>query len=227
MRYLTVAAHPDDEILGCGATMARMTAQGDEVHIVILGEGVASRFEGRDVEVENQLDALSGQAKRAAEAVGAKTLELESLPDNKFDEMPLLEIIKVVESHIDRVQPDIVLTHHKGDLNIDHRLTCQAVVTATRTVPGNAVKEVHSFEIPSSSEWSFGVTGPGFSPNMFVNVESSIRKKIEAMECYADEIRPFPHPRSARALEAIAARWGSVAGFEAAEAFEVVRQLRP
>lgn len=227
MRYLTVAAHPDDEILGCGATMARLSSEGDEIHIVILGEGVASRYSDRDAVVDSQLDALRKQAQKAGTVVGAKSVELESLPDNRFDDVALLDIIKVVEKHIERVEPDAIFTHHKDDLNVDHRLTCQAVVTATRTIPGNKVLDVMSFEIPSSTEWSFGVTGPGFSPNMFMNVGNSLERKIEAMSCYSDEMRPFPHPRSARALEAIATRWGSVAGFEAAEAFEIVRQLRP
>lgn len=225
MRCLTVAAHPDDEILGCGATMARLAAEGAEVHVVILGEGATSRGDAPEPG-RSETERLREQARRACAIVGAKSVEFEALPDNRFDELPLLEIVKRVETHVARVRPERVFTHHPGDLNVDHQLTCRAVVTATRTLPGQVVRELLSFEVPSSSEWAFGTTGPAFAPNCFVDVGGSLERKLEAMTCYESEMRPFPHPRSARALAAIATRWGSTAGCEAAEAFQIVRTLR-
>ena len=225
MRYLTIAAHPDDEVLGCGATMARLTSEGHDVHILILGEGATSRV--RDAgNALSEVAALRRQANEAGALLGAKSVTVESFPDNRFDQVALLDIVKVVESHIDNLQPDVVFTHHGSDLNIDHRLTAQAVVTATRPLSGIQVKEVLAFHIPSSTEWSFGATGDSFQPSIFFDVGGHISSKTAAMEIYEKEAREFPHPRSPQALEAIAKTWGSTAGFMAAEAFELVRSLR-
>lgn len=225
-RYLTVAAHPDDEVLGCGATMARLSQRGDEIHVVILGQGVMSRYDGDPAHAQSELDRLREQSREAAAAIGVSSIELEALPDNRFDQVALLDIVKMVETHINRLEPDVVFTHHHSDLNVDHRLTCQAVVTAARTVPGQKIRDVYSFEVPSATEWSFGATGGQFQPNMFVNVSETMPAKLDAMSKYTAEVRQFPHPRSKRALEATAARWGSVAGMGAAEAFVIVRSLR-
>ena len=225
MRYLTIAAHPDDEVLGCGATMARLASEGHEVHILILGEGATSRV-ADSADASSEVAALHRQADEAGARVGAKSVTVESFPDNRFDQVALLDIVKVVESHIDNLQPDVVFTHHGSDLNIDHRLTAQAVVTVTRTVAGMPVKEVLAFHIPSSTEWSFGVTTGSFKPNVFFDVDGHVSAKISAMEVYEGEAREFPHPRSAEALEAISKTWASTAGFMAAEAFELVRSLR-
>jgi LmbE family N-acetylglucosaminyl deacetylase len=225
MRYLTIAAHPDDEVLGCGATMARLASEGHEVHILILGEGATSRVDNPD-DVSTDVAALRRQADEAGALLGAKSVTVESFPDNRFDQVALLDIVKVVELHIDNLQPDVVFTHHGSDLNVDHRLTAQAVVTATRPMVGTPVKEVLAFHIPSSTEWSFGVTGDSFQPDVFFDVSGHSSSKIAAMEIYEKEAREFPHPRSPEALEAIAKTWGSTAGFMAAEAFELVRSLR-
>lgn len=225
MRYLTIAAHPDDEVLGCGATMARLASEGHEVHILILGEGATSRVDN-PADVSSEVAALRRQANEAGAVLGAQSVAVESFPDNRFDQVALLNIVKVVESYIDNLQPDVVFTHHGSDLNIDHRLTAQAVVTATRPMAGTPVKEVLAFHIPSSTEWSFGVTGDSFRPDVFFDVDGHSSAKISAMEIYEEEAREFPHPRSPEALDAIAKTWGSTAGFKAAEAFELVRSLR-
>jgi LmbE family N-acetylglucosaminyl deacetylase len=225
MRYLTIAAHPDDEVLGCGATMARLASEGHGVHIVILGEGATSRGENPD-DASSEVVALRRQANKASELLGATSVAVESFPDNRFDQIALLDIVKVIESYIDDLKPDVVFTHHGSDLNIDHRLTAQAVVTATRTIAGTPVKEVLAFHIPSSTEWAFGVTGDSFQPDVFFDVGDHVSTKISAMEIYDAEARPFPHPRSPEALDAISKMWGSTAGFGAAEAFELVRSLR-
>lgn len=225
MRYLTIAAHPDDEVLGCGSTMARLASEGHDVHILILGEGATSRVDSPD-DAASDVAALRRQAGEAGALLGAKSVTFKSFPDNRFDQVALLDIVKVIESHISDLQPDVVFTHHGSDLNVDHRLTAQAVVTATRPMVGTPVLEVLAFHIPSSTEWSFGVAGDSFRPDVFFDVDGHIAAKTAAMEIYEEETRSFPHPRSPEALEAISKTWGSTAGFMAAEAFELVRSLR-
>jgi LmbE family N-acetylglucosaminyl deacetylase len=143
-----------------------------------------------------------------------------------MDTRPLLDVVKQVEAWIVEIGPEVVYTHHAGDLNVDHRITFQAVLTATRPQPGSVVRELYSFEVPSSTEWAFGETGPAFRPNVFQDIASTIDVKVEALERYTGEVRTFPHPRSGEALRAIARRWGSVAGVSYAEAFQLVRSIR-
>lgn len=225
MRILVVAAHPDDEVLGCGGTIARHAKENDVV-IAILGEGATSRSDARANADAVDVSALRQAAENARKTLGAKELLMESLADNRFDELALLDVVKTVERIIVDVKPDLIYTHHTGDLNIDHQITSRAVVTATRPGASQRVVEIISFEIPSSSEWSFGVTGTPFAPNLFIDVSETIDIKIEAMKCYEEEMRSPPHPRSESVLRAIATMRGSAAGMNAAEAFEIVRSLR-
>jgi LmbE family N-acetylglucosaminyl deacetylase len=224
---LVVAAHPDDEILGCGATAARLAEEGCDVYFAILGEGITSRHVARDAADAGELSLLHEHARAAGRKIGVKEVFLHKLPDNRLDTVPLLEVAKVVEELVDRLRPKVIYTHHGGDLNVDHGVVHRAVLTATRPVAGQPVREIYAFEVPSSTEWAFQRLGPAFRPNVFVDVAHTLETKISAMACYKSETRQFPHPRSPEALRAIATRWGSVAGFEAAEAFELIRSLRP
>ncbi|MCI0437541.1 MAG: PIG-L family deacetylase [Chloroflexi bacterium] len=224
-RVLVAAAHPDDEVLGCGGTIARLAQEGDEVSIAIFGEGITARYDERGKADAKLLEKLRGCSRKAAEVLGAKDLFTYGLPDNRFDTLALLDIVKIVEELIDRLKPSVVYTHHPGDLNIDHALLGRAVLTATRPVKGCPVSELYTFEIASSTEWTFQRIEPVFRPNTFVDIGDRLDAKIEAMMAYEDEMRPFPHPRSEEALRAIAARWGSVAGLERAEAFELIRSV--
>ena len=226
MKVLVIAAHPDDEILGCGATTARLVKEGHEVHFAVLGEGLTARCPSRSDTEASQLAGLEHKAHAAAAKVGVKSLVLGGLPDNRLDTVPLLEVVKIVEGLVDRLKPQVVYTHHGGDLNIDHGVIHRAVLTATRPLVGQSVREIYAFEVPSSTEWSFQRLERAFQPNVFVDVTRTLEAKIEAMECYESEGRKFPHPRSPEALRAIAMRWGSIAGFGAAEAFELVRSIR-
>ncbi|MCL5958545.1 MAG: PIG-L family deacetylase [Chloroflexi bacterium] len=222
---LVVAAHPDDEVLGCGATIARF-AQEYEVHVVILGEGISSRYGQRHVADSAELQRLKEQSRAVAAHLGARSVSFEGLPDNRFDELPLLDLTKWVERWVEETRPEIVYTHHPGDLNLDHAITFRAVLTATRPMPGSCVRDLYAFEVPSSTEWAFQRLEPAFRPSVFVDVSTTIEAKIQAMLIYSGEARNFPHPRSAEALRAIARRWGSVAGAEYAEAFELIRSVR-
>ena len=227
MNVLVVAAHPDDEILGCGGTMARLAREGHEVRIAILAEGMSSRYVQREDADQQQLKHLHARAQQAANKVGAKELVLCKLPDNRLDTVPLLDVVKLVEELITRFRPEAIYTHHPGDLNVDHGVVHRAVLTATRPVAGQWVREIYAFEVPSSTEWAFQRLEPVFRPSVFVDIAETLDTKLEALACYDTETRKFPHPRSAEALRAIAARWGSVAGLPAAEAFELIRSVRP
>ncbi len=227
MNVLVVGAHPDDEILGCGGTMARLVREGHEVRIAILAEGISSRYPHREDADQQQLQHLHARAQQAADKVGAKELVLCKLPDNRLDTVPLLDVVRTVEDLVARFRPDIIYTHHPGDLNIDHGVAYRAVLTATRPMSGQCVRDVYAFEVPSSTEWAFQSLAPPFRPNVFVDIADSLETKIAALACYDTEIRKFPHPRSAEALRAIATRWGSVVGLQAVEAFELIRSVRP
>ena len=227
MKILVIAAHPDDEVLGCGGTAARLVQEGHEVHFAILGEGVTSRHAQRDDAEQSQLTRLHQQAHGAAAKLGVKNVVLHKLPDNRLDTVALLDVVKIVEDLVDRVRPEVIYTHHAGDLNVDHGVIHRAVLTATRPVVGQRVLEIYAFEVPSSTEWAFQRIEPAFRPNVFVDITRTLETKIAAMECYESEARKFPHPRSPEALRALATRWGSVVGCAAAEAFELVRSVRP
>ncbi len=227
MKVLVIVAHPDDEVLGCGATAARLVMEGQEVHFAILGEGLTARDFNWAAPETDQLAALHRQAHAAAAKVGVKHVVLNQLPDNRLDTVPLLDVVKIVEELVERLKPDIIYTHHAGDLNVDHGVIHRAVLTATRPMSGQVVREIYAFEVPSSTEWAFQRLEPAFRPNVFVDVTRTLEAKIAAMECYESEARKFPHPRSPEALRAIAMRWGSVVGCGAAEAFELVRSIRP
>lgn len=226
MKVLVIAAHPDDEILGCGATAARLVSEGHDVQFAILGEGLTSRHPERSETNSKLLEALHQQAQAAAAKLGVKNVVLHRLPDNRLDSVPLLDVVKIVEGLVDRYTPQVIYTHHGGDLNVDHEVIHRAVLTATRPVAGSPVQEIYAFEVPSSTEWAFQRLNQPFRPNVFVEVAATLEAKIAAMECYESEARKFPHPRSPEALRAIATRWGSVAGCAAAEAFELVRSIR-
>lgn len=226
MKVLVIAAHPDDEILGCGATAARLVSEGHDVQFAILGEGLTSRHPERSETNSKLLEALHQQAQAAAAKLGVKNVVLDRLPDNRLDSVPLLDVVKIVEGLVDRYTPQVIYTHHGGDLNVDHEVIHRAVLTATRPVAGSPVQEIYAFEVPSSTEWAFQRLNQPFRPNVFVEVAATLEAKIAAMECYESEARKFPHPRSPEALRAIATRWGSVAGCAAAEAFELVRSIR-
>lgn len=225
MNVLVVAAHPDDEVLGCGATIARHADRGDAVHVLILGEGITSRHDQPSDADPEELRALHRAAARASDVLGAKDCELTSLPDNRFDTVALLDVVKIVERAVATWQPEIVYTHHGGDLNVDHAITFRAVLTATRPTPGCFVRSLLAFEVPSSTEWAFGRLEPRFAPDTYVDVGATLERKIAALREYDGELRAFPHPRSAEGLDVVARRWGSVVGVDAAEAFETIRAV--
>lgn len=223
---LVVAAHPDDEVLGCGGTIARHADQGDLVRVLIVAEGATSRQGQRDREqAANMLTNLAQAAQKASTILGAVDLELMDLPDNRLDSLDRLDLIKQIETRIVRHQPQVVYLHHAGDVNVDHRRLHEAVVTACRPFPGQTVRRLLSFEVASSTEWQPPGSAPAFHPNWFVDISSQWERKCLALEAYASEMRPWPHARSIESLEHLA-RWrGAQVGVNAAEAFYLLRQI--
>lgn len=222
---LVIAAHPDDEILGVGGTAARRSEEGDNVYALILGEGQTSRWDAREQAEQTAVHQLHKNTMEAARIIGYSDVFFENLPDNRFDSVDLLDIIKKVERYITELQPDVLYTHHHGDLNIDHRLTCEAVLTAARPVGSSTVQEIYEFETLSSTEWNFGNKETNFYPNVFVDIEGYLPQKLDAMKKYESELCDFPHPRSLEMLEIMAKKWGSTVGRINIEAFELVRQI--
>jgi LmbE family N-acetylglucosaminyl deacetylase len=225
MNVLVVAAHPDDEVLGCGATIARHVRAGDTVYVLIVAEGATSRDAQRDAAARaGEIARLRAAAEVAARTLGVASVSYGGLPDNRLDTVPLLDVVKLIESHIQAQRPAVIYTHQAGDLNVDHGIVHRAVTTACRPLPGNAIERLCFFEVPSSTEWAIG--GAPFAPNYFVEVTDTLALKLKALQAYAGELRPWPHPRSLAAVEHLA-RWrGASAGLEAAEAFMLGREIR-
>jgi LmbE family N-acetylglucosaminyl deacetylase len=220
-RVLVVAAHPDDETLGCGGTIARLADQGADVNIAYLADGVS----GRGKLDKAELDARRGAARKSCEILGAKAPSFLDFPDNRMDTLPRLEPIQAVEALIREHRPDTLLTHHAGDLNIDHRRVHEAVTTACRPQQGHPVRTLLFFEVASSTEWQPPGSGAPFLPNWFFDISDQLDAKLAALDAYAHELRRWPHPRSRKGIEHLA-RWrGACVGCDAAEAFILGRQL--
>lgn len=221
-RILIVAAHPDDEVLGCGGTLARHAAAGDIVRILFLADGVGGR--GQAAEPEAVLERIQA-ACNAAATLGADKPIFFGWPDNRLDGMALLDMVQPLEQVINEFKPTTIYTHHGGDLNVDHRLAHQVVLTACRPQPEGLVTRILTFETPSSTEWSSASIGAPFCPNWFVNISTVIDKKMAALRCYGEELRSFPHARSLEGIEALARLRGSSCGVPAAEAFMLIREI--
>jgi len=223
---LIVAAHPDDEILGCGATIAQHVANGDSVHIMIMAEGLTSRDVNRNVQNHKaELTELHQKSIAAGKFLGADSISIYDFPDNRMDSVELLDVVKRIESQIAQVKPEIVYTHHSGDVNIDHIVTHNAVVTACRSLPGQCVKRILFFEILSSTEWQIQTSDKTFMPNWFVNADVYMDKKLQALRFYDSEMRAYPHSRSYKSVEILAMYRGTIVGCQYAEAFMLGRNI--
>jgi LmbE family N-acetylglucosaminyl deacetylase len=215
-----VAAHADDEILGCGGTLARHAAQGEKVHVLLLADGVGARGAKRGAAA-----AREGAARRAMKVIGAAAPEFGGFPDNRLDTVAVLDVVQAVEAFLRRVKPSIVYTHHGGDLNVDHRVTHSAVLTACRPLPASRIEAIYTFEVLSSTEWQSPQQSAPFVPQRYVDIAASLERKLEALRCYGEEMRAAPHARSYEGVRALATLRGVQAGLPAAEAFGVLRQL--
>lgn len=225
-RIMIVVAHPDDEILGLGASMNRLINDYQvTTHVIILGEGVTSRSENRELgKWTSELNIHKQNIKDAQKIIGYHSLNTYDLPDNRFDSVNLLDIIKIIEKEKTSYQPEFVFTHHGGDVNIDHQRTFESVITACRPLSNEIVKTIITFETPSGTEWRASSDPKHFIPNLFIEISlNNLNSKINGMQCYEYEKREYPHPRSPEALEVLAKRWGIVTGKKYAEAFCLIR----
>lgn len=226
---MVVVAHPDDELLGLGATMHKLIHEFDvKTHVVILGEGLTSRSETRDTEKwKQELEEHRNDIHRAKKEIGYQSVSIYDFPDNRFDTVALLDLIKVVEKEKEQFLPEIIFTHHGGDLNIDHQRTFEAVITACRPMKEEKAKTIITFETPSGTEWRATTDPKHFLPNWFVSVsEKDVDAKIRGMEKYRFEKREYPHPRSPEALKVHARNVGITVGCEFAEPFCIVRSIQ-
>lgn len=232
MKVLVFVAHPDDEVLGMGGTILKHIKQKDTVKIAILATGITSRKKSghknkpdynitnnEKEKMDHEIEKLRKDARKAVKILKVNEISFYDFPDNEMDSIPLLKVVKVIEREVSKFKPDLVYTHHHGDLNVDHRIVYQATITGCRPIEGN-IKKIISFEIPSSTEWNYPAS---FNPNYFVSIHDQLGTKIKALEAYSSEIRKFPHPRSSKYLRILASRWGAVAGLNSAEAFEIIR----
>jgi LmbE family N-acetylglucosaminyl deacetylase len=220
---LVVAAHPDDEVLGCGGTIASLAKEGKTINIAFLADGVMSR---KNIKQQNdELKVRRAAAKKASDILGVQSVSFKDFPDNQLDTISLLKVTKEVESLIEQYQPDTIFTHHAGDLNVDHRITNQAVVTACRPQRGHPVKTLLCFEVPSSTEWQLASPNDVFNPNWFMDISDTLKLKLSALDAYAAELRDWPHPRSRQGVEHLAHWRGATVGLDAGEAFMLGRHL--
>lgn len=217
---LVIAAHSDDEVLGCGGTISKLASKGLAITTVFLTNGVGSR---RSSEMKQKAKQRQNNSRRAADILGIKNIIQLDFEDQKLDVCPLLQITQELEDIIDHVKPNTVFTHYVNDLNSDHALVAKATLTATRPMTGCTVKKLFAFEVNSSTEWAFG--NPAFAPNYFVDITETFDRKIAAMCSYEEELRSAPHPRSLDAIKALACLRGNASGYQYAEAFKIYRFL--
>ncbi len=220
-KLMVIAAHPDDELLGCGGTIAKLIENGYEAKTILLSQGLLSRGQEHIKNLKRHKENLI----KANKELGIEKIEIYDFPDNSFDSVPLLKIIKIVEKEIFEYNPNIIFTHYGDDLNIDHRKTFEAVMTACRPQPKTINPKIYSFFIPSSTDWVDGNSLKTFTPNTYVNIEKYIDKKIEALSFYETEMKEYPHSRSLEALKIISQYWGNRVGLKYAEPLKLIRNV--
>jgi LmbE family N-acetylglucosaminyl deacetylase len=221
---LVVAAHPDDEVLGCGGAIARHVDAGDTVHVVFLTDGVGSRSpEG--VDDAPSVAVRTDAANTASGILGHEKPQAFFFPDNQLDTIGVLRISQALEGVVADLEPQIIYTHGGGDLNVDHQIVGRAVLTACRPLPESTVEEIHCFEVASSTEWPVPGQGMPFTATTTVDITTTFDRKMQALKAYDGEMRPFPHARSYEAVEALARLRGSQSGLRMAESFYTARRI--
>lgn len=219
-KVLALTAHPDDEILGLGGTIARHVSCGDQVSIALIADKGTARYD------DETINTVRESARLAASHLGVSKLYFAGLADQKLDTLPILNITQWIEKLIEKIQPQIIYTHHRGDINRDHQIIYEATITATRPYGAPYVERILCYETPSSTEWNGLHFESGFLPSVYVDISHFLDKKLSAMSAYKTELLPYPHPRSLEALRNRAAHWGSVMGVRAAEPFMLIREYQ-
>ena len=227
-KILIIAAHPDDEVLGCGGLIKKKIKNNNKVRIVFLAEGVTARYSLNEInnkKVLKKSNERNNNALIALKTLGVKKNEifLRDIPCCRLDNLNQLEIIKIIEHHIKQFRPNEIYTHWHGDVNIDHRIAYQATIAATRPIYNFNIDLVASFEVLSSTEWNFKES---FNPNYFEDISDFINFKIKAIKLYKDELKKFPHSRSTKSIISLSNFRGVQSGFKNAEAFKIIRMTK-
>lgn len=220
-KILIIVAHSDDEAIGMGGTIAKHKIKGDKVFVVSMTDGVSARNNFKNKDVANRLKA----AEKSSKILGFKWFNAHNFSDNSMDKYPLLDIIKALEKDKIKLKPDLVYTHSGADLNIDHKIVSQAVLTVFRPQPNEKCKEIRFFEVASSTDYGVEAINGNFSPNLFIDISKNWQDKLTALKAYASEIRSFPHSRSLEGIKSLANRRGNQVGLSMAEAFQVIRKI--
>lgn len=226
MTVLCVAAHPDDEVLGVGGTLAKHAAAGERVDVLLLSDGEMARYETETPAARERRQERRDEARSAGDVLGVKDVEILDYWGNQLDDVALIDVVRDVETAIAERQPDVIYTHHYGDLNVDHQLVARAVRTAARPQAGSPVDRILSFQTPSATEWAMPTADTAFQPTVFVDIGEQLERKMDAIDVYASEMRDRPHPRAIESIRSNARLWGDRSGFMAAEPFELLLDRR-
>lgn len=221
---LVIVAHPDDEVLGMGGTIAKLSDKGHRVYVLIVTDGSTSQYAGRD-DLEKILAEKHRETLEAAKIMGVEEVIFGDLPDMKLDTVAHTDVNKLIESAVEKVNPHIIYTHFYGDINMDHKHVYNSVMVAARPMPQRKLKEIYCFDVPSSTEWSPQLTNTVFMPNYFVDITKTASKKYQAMAKYSTELRDYPHPRSIDYLKQTDTANGLKVGLLKAESFMLLRKI--
>ena len=212
MRILVFAPHNDDEVLGVGGTIRRHVLMGDSVFVCEVTSGPKYKM-------------MQEQARLAHERLGVTEAVFLNLPVSQLADLPKTELNARIDEIVKRFSPDVVYTPFLGDMHFDHRMVTEAVLVATRPVNGCPVKKAYMYETLSETGWNAPYGSNNFSPNRYVDISDTLEDKLAAMACYTSQVHPFPHPRSAEAISALAMHRGAEAGKKYAESFMLIREI--
>lgn len=226
MNVLCVAAHPDDEVLGVGGTLAKHAAEGDDVDVLLLSDGEMARHETETPAARERREERREKARSAGDVLGVGDVSVLDYWGNQLDDVALIDVVRDVESKVDSFEPRVIYTHHYGDLNVDHQLVARAVRTAARPTTDSPVDRILSFETLSATEWAMPTSDTAFQPTVFVDVGDHLERKMDAIGVYEVEMRDRPHPRSFESIRSNARVWGEKFGLPAAEPFELLLERR-
>lgn len=225
MRILVIAAHPDDEVYGMGGTMAKLSAQGHEVHVLIVTDGCTAQYAGRP-DLPEIVRKKRAEALEAGRILGIKEVHFGTFPDMRLDTVPHVELNRLIEETVDAFRPEAVYTHFYGDVNLDHQAVYRSTLVAVRPLPGQRVKELYCYRVPSSTEWSPQLAQTAFLPNTMVDISGFEEAKEAALRAYQTETRAYPHPRSPQYVRETDRAWGLQWGLGPGEAFMCLRAIR-
>lgn len=222
MRVLVIAAHPDDELLGLGGTIAKHSSNGDEVHVLMITEGSSTQYKDQPDMIEQKKREITN----VKNILRISDVHFVDLPDMKLDTLAHIDVNNPITKAVHKLQPEVVFTHFYGDVNKDHRVIFESTMVAVRPATNSSIKKVICYNTPSSTEWNIQQGHTAFMPNMYVDITEFLDKKLEALHQYKSEMREYPHPRSPESVRIHANYWGNHIGVEAAEAFMIVREIR-